>query len=158
MLFWDIARTAQVFSLRSFSRGNLTINSTNPLAPLVIDYRIATNLIDFVVIIAIFRKLRELMTAPDITILGPIEANSLGEGMQSDEDIIAVIRETLVVFVGHSCCSTPMQSLELGGVIDPKHNVYEVKGLRVANISYFSIMVSARSTTTMYAFGEKISF
>jgi choline dehydrogenase len=158
VLFWDTARAAQVFSLRPFSRGNLTINSTNPLAPPVIDYRTATDPTDFAVIIAIFRKLRELMAAPDMAVLGPVEANPLGEGVQSDEDIIAVIRETLVVSAGHSCCSAPMQPLELGGVIDPEHNVYGVKGLRVADISYFPIMVSAGPTATVYASGEKVSF
>lgn len=157
VLVWDTARAAQVFSLRPFSRGSLTINSTNPLAAPVIDYRTATDPTDFAMIIATFRKLRQLMAAPDMAVLGPIEADPLGEQVQSDEDIIAVIRETLVVSAGHSCCSAPMQPLDFGGVVDSEHKVYGVKGLRIADISYFPIMVSAGPTASVYASAEKVS-
>ena len=157
-LFWNTAESAQVVGLRPFSRGQLTINSTDPLANPVIDYRTATDPTDFALLVATLRKLRQVMAAPDMAVLGPVPAAPLGEEVQSDDDIIAVIRETLVVSAGHSCCSAPMQPRELGGVVDPVHKVYGVSGLRIADISYFPIMVSAGPTASVYASGEKVSF
>ena len=98
------------------------------------------------------------MAAPDMAVLGPIEADPLGENVQSDEQIAAVMRETLVVSAGHSCCSAPMQPLQKGGVVDSQHRVYGVKRLRIADISTFPLIVSAGPTASVYASAEKVSF
>lgn len=157
-LYWDTTSATQIYHLKPLSRGFLTINSTDPLANPVIDYRTATDPTDFAVLIALLRKLRTLMAAPDMAILGPVEASPFGAEVQSDEDIIAAIRETLVVSNAHQCCTAPMQPLALGGVMDPEHKVYGVSGLRVADVSYLPIMISGAPMATMYASGEKVSW
>jgi choline dehydrogenase len=158
ILFWNTAATMNIFALKPLSRGTLTINSTNPLAPPVIDYRSSTDPTDNEIVIAFLRKLRTLMAAPAMASLGPVEAAPLGPDVQSDDDIQAVIRDTLVVSAGHSCCSAPMQPLALGGVVDPNHNVYGVQKLRIADISYFPTTLSAGPTASVYASGEKVSY
>ena len=158
VLFWDTASTVNIFALKPLSRGTLTINSTDPLAPPIIDYRSSTDPTDNEIIIAFLRKLRALMAAPALAPLGPTEADPLGPEVQSDDDIQAAIRDMLVVSAGHSCCSAPMQPLALGGVVDPDHRVYGVTNLRIADISYFPTTLSAGPTASVYASGEKVSY
>ncbi|KAI1504046.1 hypothetical protein F5X99DRAFT_68356 [Biscogniauxia marginata] len=157
VLYWGTSTLAQIFQLKPLSRGTVNINSTDPLANPIIDYRTATDPVDFTVIIAFLRKLRELMAAPDMQALGPIEADPLGAHVQSDEDIIAVMRENLVISNQHQCCTAPMLPRNLGGVVDPNHKVYGTTNLRTADISYVPISVSGGPTTTMYASGEKLA-
>ncbi|KAI0595135.1 hypothetical protein F4775DRAFT_605413 [Biscogniauxia sp. FL1348] len=157
VLYWGTTTLAQIFQLKPLSRGTVKINSTNPLANPVIDYRTATDPVDFNVIIAFLRKLRELMAAPDMQALGPVEAAPLGAHVQDDEDIIEVMRENLVISNEHQCCSAPMMPLNMGGVIDANHKVYGTTNLRTADISFVPISVSGGPTPTMYAAGEKLA-
>lgn len=158
VLYWDSSTQAQVYHLKPFSRGNLTINSTDPLANPVIDYRTATDPTDFAVIVALFRRLRAVMAAPSMTVLGPIEASPLSGKVQTDEEIIAVARDTLIPTNSHQCCSAPMLPLKLGGVVSADHKVYGVARLRVADISHFPIALSTGPTASVYAAAEKVIF
>ncbi|KAI5922017.1 hypothetical protein F4810DRAFT_721762 [Camillea tinctor] len=135
----------------------VNINSPNPLANPVIDYRTATDPVVFNVIITFLRKLRELMAAPDMQLLGPVEATPLGAHIQDDEDIIEVMRETLVISNEHQCCSAPMMPRNLGDVIDANHKVYRTTNLRTADISFIPVSISGGPTATMYAAGEKLA-
>jgi choline dehydrogenase-like flavoprotein len=49
-----------------------------------------------------------------------------------------------------------MMPLKLGGVVDAKHNVYGVTGLRVADVSTFPIAVAGGPTANVYGVAEKV--
>jgi len=54
------ANTALVYHLKPLSRGSVAINLTDPLAPVIIDFRTATDPTDIQLFIALFRKNRQL--------------------------------------------------------------------------------------------------
>ncbi|KAL9007548.1 MAG: hypothetical protein Q9180_009628, partial [Flavoplaca navasiana] len=86
-----------------FSRGNITIASSDILDPPVIDLGWYTDSAgaDVQVAVAAFKRLREaIATIPNITI-GP--ELSPGPSVQSDEDILTYIRNTTV------SCIMPVQ-------------------------------------------------
>ncbi|KAI0508763.1 hypothetical protein F5B22DRAFT_658898 [Xylaria bambusicola] len=161
-LHWGTSSSSIMYHLKPLSRGAVTvceplINSTNPLAAPVLDYRTATDPIDIAIYVALFRKNRRLFAAPDMATLGPIETSPFGAQVQTDEDIIAVMREQINPSNAHQCCTAAMLPRELGGVVDSEWNVHGVQGLRVADISYWPFQTSGTPSATMYASGEKLA-
>ncbi len=156
-LHWGTSTSSLIYHLKPLSRGTVNINSTDPLTSPVIDYRTATDPTDLALYVALFRKNRELFAAPDMAVLGPSEASPFGEQLQTDDEIIAVLRQQINPSNAHQCCTAAIQPRELGGVVDNEWNVYGVKGLRVADVSYWPFQTSGAPTATMYASGEKVS-
>ncbi|KAK5625400.1 hypothetical protein RRF57_001116 [Xylaria bambusicola] len=154
-LHWGTSSSSIIYHLKPLSRG--TTNSTDPLAAPVLDYRTATDPIDIAIYVALFRKNRELFAAPDMATLGPIEASPFGAPVQTDDEIIAVMRQQINPSNAHQCCTAAMLPRELGGVVDSEWNVYGVQGLRVADISYWPFQTSGTPSATMYASGEKLA-
>jgi len=155
---WDTFSSVMVAALKPFSRGKIAITSTDIWTEPKLDYRTATDPTDLPIIIATLRKLRQIMSAPDMAIMGTVEAAPLGVYIQSDKDFEEAIRASLDVSSAHQCCSAPMMPLELGGVVDTKHNVYGVTGLRIADVSTFPMAVSGGPTANIYAVAEKVSY
>jgi choline dehydrogenase len=158
VLNWNTDTVAQVYHQKPLSRGSITINTTDPLSPPKFDYRTCTDPTDFQINIALVNKTREWMSAPEIAALGPTEASPLGENVQSNEDILAAIRESIGPTNAHQCCTAPMLPLSLGGVVGPDRKVYGVTGLRVGDVSCFPITLSGAPTATVYASAEKVSY
>ncbi|KAI1428598.1 hypothetical protein F5Y12DRAFT_730759 [Xylaria sp. FL1777] len=155
-LHWGTSSSSLIYHLKPLSRGTVKINSTDPLANPVLDYRTATDPIDLAVYVALFRRNRELFAAPDMALLGPVEASPFGAQLQTDEEIIAVLRQQINPSNAHQCCTAAMLPRDLGGVVDSEWNVYGVQGLRVADISYWPFQTSGAPSATMYASGEKV--
>lgn len=155
---WDTFSSVMVAVLKPFSRGKVTIRSTDVRTEPKLDYRTATDPADLPIVIATLRKLRQIMSAPDMAAMGTVEAAPLGVHIQSDEDFETVLRASLGVSSAHQCCSAPMMPLKFGGVVDPKHNVYGVTGLRIADVSTFPMAVSGGPTANVYAVAEKVSY
>ncbi|KAI1348770.1 hypothetical protein F5Y01DRAFT_291150 [Xylaria sp. FL0043] len=155
-LYWDTSSSSLIYHLKPLSRGTVNINSTDPLASPVLDYRTATDPIDLALYIALFRRNRELFAAPDMASLGPIEASPFGPQIQTDEEIIEVLREQIIPSNAHQCCTAAMLPRDLGGVVDSEWKVHGVQGLRVADISYWPFQTSGAPTATMYASGEMV--
>ncbi|KAL2863259.1 GMC family oxidoreductase [Aspergillus lucknowensis] len=153
-LGWDTDTNGQLFSVKPFSRGYVHINQTDPLANPVINYRTATDPADFPVLLALFRKQREMFAAPSLAALGPIELTP-GPTVQTDEEVLATMREILEPSNGHQCCTAPMMPLDLGGVVSPELKVYGTAGLRVIDVSIMPKELSGPPMATVYAIGEK---
>ncbi|KAL4740587.1 hypothetical protein BDV11DRAFT_94975 [Aspergillus similis] len=151
---WDTDANVQVFNVKPFSRGYVYINQTDPLANPVIDLRTASDPTDFQLHIALLHKQRELFNAPSLAALGPTEVVP-GPAVQTDEEIIQVMREILQPSNGHQCCSAPMMPRELGGVLSPEMKVYGTTGLRVIDISHWPKELSGPPMASIYAAGEK---
>ncbi|KAI0425311.1 hypothetical protein F5Y09DRAFT_103293 [Xylaria sp. FL1042] len=155
-LHWGTSSSSLIYHLKPLSRGTVNINSTDPLASPVLDYRTATDPIDLAVYVALFRKNRELFAAPDMASLGPVEASPFGAELQTDEEIIAVLREQINPSNAHQCCTATMLPRDLGGVVDSEWKVHGVQGLRVGDVSYWPFQTSGAPTATMYASAEMV--
>ncbi|KAL6235517.1 hypothetical protein BDW75DRAFT_230244 [Aspergillus navahoensis] len=129
---WDADANVQVFNVKPFSRGYVYISQTDPLANPVIDFGTASDPTVFQLHIALLHKQRELFKAPSLAALGPTEVVP-GPAVQTDEEIIQVMREILQPSNGHQCCSAPMMPRELSGVLSPEMKVYGTTGLRVTD-------------------------
>ncbi|KAK9418020.1 putative Glucose-methanol-choline oxidoreductase N-terminal domain-containing protein [Seiridium unicorne] len=156
-LNWNTGSDGQIFYLKTLSRGNVVINSTNPLDYVVIDMRTATDPADFAFLSELLRKLRTVMAAPAMATLGPTELSPWGAEYQTDEEMAPAIRQTLSPSSGHMCCTAAMLPRNLGGVVDSEKKVYGVQGLRVADVSTLPIILSGPPTSTVYAASEKLA-
>lgn len=155
-LHWGTANTALIYHLKPLSRGSVTINSTDPLAPVIIDFRTATDPTDIQLFTALFRKNRQLFAAPSMQVLGPAETSPFGSQLTTDDQIAAVLRNQINPSNAHQCCTAAMLPKKLGGVVSSDHKVYGVKGLRVADISFWPMEISGAPTATMYASAEQV--
>ncbi|ETS85579.1 hypothetical protein PFICI_03604 [Pestalotiopsis fici W106-1] len=156
-IHWSTTTTATLYFVKPLSRGTININSTNPLANPVIDWRSMTNPADLDFTLALFRKHRDIFNQPSMRELGPIELSPFGEGIQDDDDIKAVLRQQINPSNAHQCCTAAMLPQDLGGVVDDQLRVYGVQGLRVIDISAWPMIISAAPTATIYGQGEKIA-
>lgn len=154
---WTTDANAQVFNVKPFSRGQVYINQTDPLANPVIDLRTASDPADFQLHIALFHKHRELFNAPSLAALGPTELVP-GPDVQTDEQVIETMREILEPSNAHQCCSAPMMPRELGGVLSPEMKVYGTTRLRVIDISHWPKELAGPPMASIYAAGEKVCF
>jgi len=155
---WSTADSALVYHLKPLSRGTVTINSTNPLENPLIDFRTGTDPADVAVYTALFRKNRALFAAPSMQALGPTEAAPFGAQLTTDEQIYAVMRDQINPSNAHQCCTAAMMPLELGGVVSSQQKVYNVRRLRVADISAWPFQLSGAPMATVYAAAERVSF
>ncbi|KAJ6206013.1 hypothetical protein PSV09DRAFT_2376419 [Bipolaris maydis] len=154
---WDTFSSVMVAVLKPFSRGKITIQSTDVRKEPKLDFSTATDPSDLPIFIATLRKLRQIMSAPDMAAMGVIEAGPLEPHIQSDEEFETMLRSSLSVSSAHQCCSAPMMPRELGGVVDAEHKVYGVTGLRIADVSTFPMAVSGGPTANVYAVAEKVA-
>lgn len=155
-IHWSTTSTANLYFVKPFSRGTIFINSTNPLAAPVIDWRSMTNPVDMDLMLALFRKHRDIFRQPTMEALGPVELAPFGEQLQTDEELKAVLRSQINPSNAHQCCTAAMLPRGLGGVVDNELRVYGVRGLRVIDISVWPMITSAAPTATMYGQGEKV--
>jgi choline dehydrogenase-like flavoprotein len=154
---WGTADSALVYHLKPLSRGTVNINSTNPLANPLIDFRTGTDPADVQVYTALFRKNRELFAAPSMQVLGPSEAAPFGAQLMANEQIAAVMRDQINPSNAHQCCTAAMMPKDLGGVVSSQQKVYGVVGLRVGDISAWPFQISGAPMATVYASSERVS-
>ena len=156
-LHWNTADGVTIYMNKPLSRGTVTINSTNPLDNPQVNYRAVTDPVDVEVLTALFRKNREVMGAPDMAVLGVAEAAPFGEHITADSEMVSAFREAVDPSNAHQCCTAAMMPRALGGCVSSEQKVYGVKGLRVADISFWPFQISGAPTATMYASGERVS-
>ncbi|KAJ0338057.1 hypothetical protein COL922a_006070 [Colletotrichum nupharicola] len=156
MIHWGTGPSLTLYFLKPLSRGSVRIRTADPLAQPVIDFRTGTDPVDFDVAIALFEKSREVMTAPAMQVLGPAVGAPF-VGVTDREELKAVLRANMTPSNAHECCTAAMMPRERGGVVDPKMRVYGVEGLRVVDISYWPMLLTAGPTATTYASAEKVA-
>ncbi|KAI8649699.1 GMC-OxRdtase-N domain-containing protein [Fusarium keratoplasticum] len=156
LIHWTTGNSATITFLKPLSRGTITINSTNPLAQPLVDFRTATDPVDLDLFIALFGKNREIMATPDMQVLGPREAAPFGENVTSTEQLKDIFAARMGVTGGHECCTAAMMPRDMGGVVDPRMKVYGVRGLRVVDTSFWPMLLTAPPLATTYAVGEKV--
>ncbi|KAL0768925.1 hypothetical protein CaCOL14_008233 [Colletotrichum acutatum] len=155
MVHWGTGNSITLYFLRALSRGSVKIDSTDPLQQPVIDFRTASDPTDFDLAVALFEKGKEIMSAPAMKTLGPRMAAPYDTA--SKEDMKVLLAANMSPSNAHSCCTAAMMPKDKGGVVDTEMQVYGVKGLRVIDVSYWPMVLTAAPTATTYASGEKIA-
>ncbi|KXX79129.1 Oxygen-dependent choline dehydrogenase [Madurella mycetomatis] len=157
MLSWNTDAEARIYFLRPFSRGTITINSTDVLTHPLIDFRTMADPIDRDLILTSLLKNREIMSQPTMAVLEPREQSPFGEDITDLEELKRLLAAVIEPSSAHQCCTAAMMPKKLGGVIDENMRVYDVKGLRVIDVSFWPMVLTAAPTATAYASGEKIA-
>ncbi|KAL4941710.1 hypothetical protein BDV06DRAFT_176372 [Aspergillus oleicola] len=136
------------------SRGNVTINSTDILDTPLIDLGYLTHKADQEVAVAALKRTRAAFNATGITIGDEYRP---GIDVQSDEDILAFIRSTIVP-VWHAAGTCKMgDASDPDAVVDANGKVLGVSGLRVVDASIFPTLPPGHPQSTCYMVAEKIA-
>ncbi|KAJ9648120.1 hypothetical protein H2199_001897 [Coniosporium tulheliwenetii] len=139
------------------SRGTVDIVSRDTAVHPIVNPNWLTHPTDREMAIAAFKRAREIWAAPSLgnITIGP--EYFPGVEVQSDEEILHLIRESLTP-VSHAACTCKMgRANDTMAVVDAKARVYGVQGLRVVDASSLAMLPPGHPMATIYAFAEKIS-
>jgi choline dehydrogenase len=137
-----------------FSRGNLTIQSTDSNVAPVINPNFLTHPADVEVALAAFKRVRSAWENVPAAI--PPEYLP-GANVTSDADILDFIHSTAMT-VWHASGTCAMgNSTDSNAVVDSNAKVFGVKGLRVVDASIFPFLPPGHPQSTVYMLAEKIA-
>ncbi|CAN9280516.1 unnamed protein product [Alternaria sp. RS040] len=140
------------------SRGSVTITSSSTAQLPSIDPGWLTDPTDQSVAIAIYKRTRQAF-ATDAMKRGLADTKEYfpGPNVQTDEQILNIIRDTLMT-VWHASCTCKMGKVDdPDAVVDSKARVIGVTGLRVVDASSFALLPPGHPQSTVYALAEKIA-
>lgn len=141
------------------SRGNVTISSRDTLFQPRINPNWLTHPADQQLAISWYRRIREVWDTPAMRSIRTDGEKEFFPGRQysTDEEILNMIRESLVT-VWHPACTNKMgREGDEMAVIDNKARVFGVEGLRVVDASAFPLLPPGHPQSTIYALAEKIA-
>ncbi|KAI1127336.1 choline dehydrogenase [Nemania abortiva] len=140
------------------SRGTVTLKSRNITDLPLVNPNWLTDPIDIEVAIAGYKRVREAFASATIKeILADQTEYFPGPEVQTDDQILSIIRNSLVPTF-HASTTCRMGKLEdPEAVVDTNASVIGVTGLRVVDASSFAILPPGHPQSTVYAFAEKIS-
>ncbi|TKA83176.1 hypothetical protein B0A55_00710 [Friedmanniomyces simplex] len=141
-----------VANMRPLSRGTVTINSSQPLDPPVIDPRYGSNPVDAQVLLAAIRFNQRLIATQSLSQLNPIQMYPAADA--TDEDILQWIN-THMQTEYHPAGTCAMMPLGLGGVVSPELLVYGTSNLRVVDSSIIPMLPAAHLQAVVYGIAEK---
>ncbi|KAK4221500.1 hypothetical protein QBC38DRAFT_504854 [Podospora fimiseda] len=136
----------QPVNIHPLSRGTVLIDPSNPEAEPIVNYRAASNPLDFTLYVESLYFLSKLMATVNATEISP------GPNVT---DLTAWLRGKTIPSVYHPVGTAPKMPREWGGVVDEKLRVYGVKGLRVVDASIMPTLVGATTSMSVYAIAEK---
>lgn len=143
--------------LHPLSRGRISVNSTTPLEPPLVDYGALSHSFDSDIFVEILRFNRRLLQAPSLATLQPVEFVP-GANVTTDQQLKEVLPSLVGPTYQHPCCTTPMGHKDEGGVVDPATLlVWGVQRLSVVDASLMPIIVGAHLMGTVYGVAEKVS-
>jgi choline dehydrogenase len=138
--------------LRPENRGSLSLASSDPLAPPLIQPNYLDRETDIQVLIEGCKLARRIGRASALSIFGGIEIQP-GGWLQTDDGWRAFIRETAnTVFHPVGTCKMGSDSL---AVVDASLQVHGVQGLRVADASVMPTIVSGNTNAPVIMIAEK---
>jgi 5'-oxoaverantin cyclase / versicolorin B synthase len=140
-----------------FSRGTVTIKSTDTAVQPVVDPRWLDDKRDKEMAVAAFRRCRQIIETETMqqVIAGPEILP--GAKYQTDEEILNYIAETSdAYYAGVGTCAMGKKDDPMA-VVDSKARVMGVEGLRVVDASAFPFAIDGQPMGTVYALAEKIA-
>ncbi|KAF2649264.1 GMC oxidoreductase [Lophiostoma macrostomum CBS 122681] len=144
--------------VKPISRGNVTISSANTSTLPIVNPNWLTDPTDQSVALAIYKRVRAAFAS---SAMAPVLADPVeyfpGPDVQTDDQILDTIRESLHT-VWHASCTCRMGTLEdPDAVVDSKARVIGISGLRVVDASSFALLPPGHPQSTVYALAEKIA-
>ncbi|KKY27482.1 putative choline dehydrogenase [Phaeomoniella chlamydospora] len=134
--------------MHPLSRGTVTLSSTDPFTPPLIDPRYLTHPLDLKILLSALAFNANLLSTPPLQLLNPSPltpyANDLTDHINTN------LRTEF-----HYSFTCSMLPLEFGGVVDPNLRVYGTKGLRIVDSSVFAIVPGAHLMAPVYALAER---
>lgn len=140
---------------KPFSRGSISISSTDPFADPVVDFGVLSNPADLDIAVEMVRFIWKLYKTPALLNLGAV-CTAPDPAFPADSDIRATIKANLTPTFAHPCCTATMLRRDHGGVVASDLLVYGVKGLSVVDASVIPIIPSTHIQSTIYAIAEKV--
>ncbi|XXG97428.1 hypothetical protein Hte_003729 [Hypoxylon texense] len=140
------------------SRGSVTIKTTKATDLPVINPNWLTDPIDAEIAVAGYKRARQVFqTAALKGILADAVEYFPGPAIETDEQILDMIRKSLVP-VFHASTTCRMGKVDdPNAVVDARAKVIGVSGLRVVDTSSFALLPPGHPQSTVYAFAEKIA-
>jgi choline dehydrogenase len=146
--------------VKPLSRGAVTLNSSSPFDPPIIDPKWLTHPADQESAIAAFKVARQILHSsamqpvladPDVPEVYP------GPEVSTDEAILEFARDNIAT-IWHAAATCKMGNAndELA-VVDSKAKVRGISGLRIVDASAFPFLPPGHPQSTVYALAEKIS-
>ncbi|KAK7473172.1 hypothetical protein VKT23_001271 [Stygiomarasmius scandens] len=133
------------------SRGTITLNSSNPLDPPLINFNLLSSEFDMFTQREAFRSAEKFLTASpwsDFIIAAPTNATT-------DEELDAFIRQN-AMGIFHPVSTVAMSAKNATwGVLDPDLRVKGVNGLRVVDSSVLPIIPAAHTQVPTYIVAER---
>ncbi|KAL8919634.1 MAG: hypothetical protein Q9208_006666 [Pyrenodesmia sp. 3 TL-2023] len=140
-----------------FSRGDVTVNSTDTARNPIISPNWLLDPRDQEVAVAGFRRARQVFQTESIQPILLGEESFPGANVTSDEDILAVIRKS-ATSIDHAAGTCAMGKVgDRNAVVDSRARVIGVEGLRVVDASAFPLLPPGHPQATVYALAEKIA-
>lgn len=140
-----------------FSRGNVHINSADPISKPTMDPKYFSHPLDSELItfhlqyletIAATEPLKSLLKPDGLRI--PSNFNSATKSFEETKSFVEYGFSTF-----HPCGTCAMMPQKLGGVVDERLRVYGVKNLRIVDASIFPLIPRGNIVSSVYAVAEK---
>lgn len=113
------------------------------------------NPVDALIVAQSIKFVRKWTATPSFSTLQPVEQTP-GPAVQTEDEIVAYLRDTINSSTAHSCCTAAMAPHNLGGVVDDQLLVYGVTGLSVGDVSIIPMIPGTHTCATVYATAEKV--
>jgi choline dehydrogenase len=141
----------------TFSRGSVSISSGSVADPPVIDLGWFSHPADREIMVAIFKRVREIWNT-DIARSISIGPELLpGAAVQTDKEILAYLTPNLLPECHASATCGMGKKGAPFAVVDPQAKVYGVEGLRVVDASIFPFALPGHIQASVYMIAEKIA-
>lgn len=134
------------------SRGNVTIGSANMADPPIINPNWLDTEADQKIAVAAYRRIRDIFDTKAMASVLTGAEYFPGRWVQSDEQILALIKQTMMTIYHAACtCKMGVQN-DTMAVVDSKARVFGVSGLRVVDASAFPILPPGHPQSTVCKF------
>jgi choline dehydrogenase-like flavoprotein len=143
--------------VKPFSRGSITINSTDPFDFPVLDFATLRNPLDLDMFVAIIRTWRKITKTSALAPLQPARSFP-DDSIDSTADLEEFVRSNILPTWAHPAGTAAMLKKELGGVVGTDLLVYGTQRLSVVDASIIPVCPSTHTTTTVYAIAEKVRY
>nr|ADN06239.1 versicolorin B synthase [Passalora arachidicola] len=143
--------------MTTFSRGYVSINSTDTLDNPIVDPKWLSDPRDRELAVAAFRRCRQFTQHEVLQDVIDGEELLPGKKYQTDEEVLGYIAETSDAYYAGVGTAAMGKKDDPQAVLDSKARVLGVEGLRVVDASSFPFAIDGQPMGTVYALAEKIA-